>query len=165
MGRLRRRCEERLAGIALPEPFDIDAFAAVVAGHRGRPLTLRPMPGLGHGAPCGLWIAVAGADYVFYDPGTSRLHAEHIVLHELAHMLSGHRVGLDVSGGALDRLVPDLDKQTVERILGRVSYTTAQEREAEMLASLIRSRASGSAPPRTAGGTLGRLADVLKFRS
>ncbi|WP_236717964.1 hypothetical protein [Actinoplanes sp. TFC3] len=164
MRRLRRRCEQRLAGLVIPHPFDLDAFAAVVAAHRGRPLTLRPMPGLGTGAPCGLWLSLASADYVFYDPGTSRLHAEHIVLHELAHMLSGHRTGLDVSGGALARLAPDLDPRTVERILGRVSYTTAQEREAEMMASLIRARAARPAPRTLGGGSLGRLADVLKFR-
>ncbi|GAA2574657.1 hypothetical protein GCM10010435_57900 [Winogradskya consettensis] len=159
---LRRRCEQRLAGLAIPTPFDLDAFAAVVAAHRGRPLTLRPMPGLGIGAPCGLWISLAEADYVFYDPGTSRLHAEHIVLHELAHMLSEHSTGLDLAGGALGRLVPDLDPKTVERVLGRVSYTTAQEREAEMLASIIRARATS--PARNGGDSLGRLAEVLKFR-
>ncbi len=162
MRSLRRRCEDNLAGIDVPEPFDLDAFAAVVAAHRGRPLTLRPQPGLGHGAPCGLWIALPEADYIFYDPGTSRLHAEHIVLHELAHMLSGHRTGLDLGNGALARLAPDIDPSAVSRILGRVKYTTAQEREAEMLASLIRARAEG-ARPRSAG-TLGRLADVLRFR-
>jgi hypothetical protein len=162
---LRRRCEQRLAGLTIPSPFDLDAFAAVVATHRGRPLTLRPMPGLRAGAPCGIWIAVPGGDYVFYDPGTSRVHAEHIVLHEIAHMLSGHDTGLDVSGGALARLVPDLDPSTVQRILGRVSYTTAQEREAEVLASLIRARAARAPAPRgLGGGVLGRLADVLKFR-
>ncbi|MFI7603374.1 hypothetical protein [Actinoplanes sp. NPDC049681] len=105
------------------------------------------------------------ADYVFFDPDTSRLHAEHIVLHELAHMLSGHTTGLDGGNAAVARLVPDLDPRTVHTILGRVSYTTAQEREAEMLASLIRAR---GARHRTSAelpdGTLGRVADVLKFR-
>jgi hypothetical protein len=166
VSRLRRRCERRIQNIPIPRPFDLSTFCAVVASHRGRPLSLQPMPGLTAGAPCGLWISVPTADYVFYDPGTSRLHAEHIVLHELGHMLSGHTTGLDVSGGALARLVPDLDPSTVTTILGRVSYTTAQEREAEMLASLIRAR---SGPETTGddrpGGTLGRVADVLNFQS
>ncbi|MFI5938400.1 hypothetical protein [Actinoplanes sp. NPDC051494] len=166
MRRLRRRCERRLAGLVIPAPFDLDAFVAVVAASRDRPLILQPMAGLGGaglgtGTPCGLWISLPDADYVFYDPGTSRLHAEHIVLHELAHMLSGHTTGLDVSGGALARLVPDLDPRTVERMLGRVSYTTTQEREAEMLASLIRAR---SGPGPLAGRTVSRFADALRFR-
>lgn len=165
MSRLRRRCERRLQNIAIPRPFDLDTFCAVVATHRGRPLTLQPMPGLSVGAPCGLWISVPTADYVFYDPDTSRLHAEHIVLHELGHMLSEHSTGID-GGGTLARLVPDLDPKTVETILGRVSYTTAQEQEAEMLASLIRARSAPQpADEDRPGGTLGRVADVLKFQS
>jgi hypothetical protein len=128
------------------------------------------MPGLGTGAPCGLWISVPTADYVFYDPETSQLHAEHIVLHELSHMLSGHTTGaeaeLGVGSGAIGRLVPDLDPRTVDTMLGRASYTTAQEREAEMLASLIRARSAlGPVPVRLPGDTLGRVADVLKFPS
>jgi hypothetical protein len=165
VNRLRRRCERRLQNIPIPHPFDLDAFCAVVAAYRGRPLILQPMLGLSTGAPCGLWISVPTADYVFYDPDTSRLHAEHIVLHELGHMLSNHTTSID-GGKALARLVPDLDPQTVATILGRVSYTTAQEQEAEMLASLIRARSAlRPTDDDRPGGTLGRVADVLKFQS
>lgn len=149
---LRRRSEKRLRGIRIPNPFDLDAFCAEVSHRRGRPLFRRPVPGLSAGAPCGLWIGTARADHVFYDPGTSPLHAEHIVLHELAHILSGH----SGAAGDLGNLFPDLDPATVTRVLGRVSYTTEQEREAEMMASLIRGR-SGRQP----GTTLGRAAEAL----
>jgi hypothetical protein len=175
VSRLRRRCERRIEDIPIPNPFDLDIFCAVMAAHRGRPLILQPMPGLSAGAPCGLWISVQTADYVFYDPGTSQLHAEHIVLHELSHMLSGHTTGIngaaggdpDVSGGAVGRLVPDLDPRTIDTMLGRASYTTAQEREAEMLASLIRARSTvgSAATDRLPGDTLSRVADVLTFPS
>jgi hypothetical protein len=168
VSRLRRRCERRLKDIPVPNPFDLDVFSAALAAHRGRPLSLQPMPGLSAGAPCGLWISVPTADYVFYDPETSRLHAEHIVLHELSHMISGHTTGIDagseVGDGTVGRLVPDLDPTTIDTILGRASYTTAQEREAETLASLIRARsAPGPATGRRPSDTLGRVADVLKF--
>ena len=168
MSRLRRRCERRLKDIPVPNPFDLDVFSAALAAHRGRPLILQPMPGLSAGAPCGLWISVPTADYVFYDPETSRLHAEHIVLHELSHMISGHTTGIDAGpaagDGAVGRLVPDLDPRTIDTILGRASYTTAQEREAETLASLIRARsAQGPATGRRPSDTLGRIADVLNF--
>jgi hypothetical protein len=128
------------------------------------------MPGLSAGAPCGLWISVPEADYVFYDPDTSRLHAEHIVLHELGHMLSGHTSGISLGGqvrdGALGRLVPDLDPRTIDTILGRAGYTNAQEREAEMLASLIRARSAiDPTAGRPAADTLSRVTDVLKFPS
>jgi hypothetical protein len=168
VSRLRRRCERRLENIPVPNPFDLDVFCAVMAAHRGRPLTLQSMPGLSAGAPCGIWISVPTADYVFYDPGTSRLHAEHIVLHELSHMLSGHSTGIqtdpEARSDALHRLLPDLDPTTINTMLGRASYTTAQEREAEMLASLIRARsAAGWSAERRPGDILGRVADVLKF--
>jgi hypothetical protein len=155
MESLRRRCERRLHGLRIPEPFDLDAFCLEVESRRGRRLLRRPVPGLSSGAPCGIWVGTAEADHVFYDPGTSPLHAEHIVLHELAHILSGHTLGGD---GALARLFPDLDPATVTRMLGRVAYTTAQEREAEMMASLIRGR-----PARPSRTTLGRVAHALGF--
>jgi hypothetical protein len=150
---LRWRSERRLRGITVPRPFDLDAFCTEVAARRGRPLIRRAAPGLSTEAPCGLWIATDRADHIFYDPGTSPLHAEHIVLHELAHILCDH----SGSAGAVARLLPDLDPATVRRVLGRVSYTTEQEREAEMLASLIRGR---SAPP---PGMIGPLADAFGF--
>ncbi|GAA0581973.1 hypothetical protein GCM10010172_78780 [Paractinoplanes ferrugineus] len=153
---LRRRSEHRLRGIRVPMPFDLDAFCGEVAARRGRPLIRRPVAGLSAEAPCGLWIATDRADHVFYDPGTSPLHAEHIVLHELAHILSGHS-GVD---GSIARLFPDLDPATVRRMLGRAGYPTAQEREAEMMASLIRGR---STAPRRATTTLARVADAFGF--
>ncbi|MEV4347353.1 hypothetical protein AB0J83_23100 [Actinoplanes sp. NPDC049596] len=163
MENLRRRCESRLRGIRVPDPFDLDAFCAEVAQHRGRPLIRRAVPGLSVDAPCGLWIGTAEADHVFHDPGTSPLHAEHIVLHELAHILSGHTGasgegagGGGTADGSLARLFPDLDPATVSRVLGRATYSDAQEREAEMMASLIRGRPAP--PPRT---TLGRIAKAL----
>jgi hypothetical protein len=170
VSRLRRRCERRLDNIRIPKPFDLDAFCAVVSAHRGRPLTLHPMPGLSAGAPCGVWISVPAADYVFYDPVTSQLHAEHIVLHELSHMLSGHATALSAGAGlsdeALHRLAPDIDPGTIATMLGRAGYSTAQEREAETLASLIRARSTVGRPAEARpGDTLSRVADVLKFRS
>jgi hypothetical protein len=152
---LRRRCERRLRGVRIPQPFDLDAFCREVETRRGRRLLRRAVPGLTTYAPCGLWVGTPEADHVFYDPGTSPLHAEHIVLHELAHILSGHRLDTD---GSLARLFPDLDPATVTRALGRVGYTTVQEREAEMMASLIRGRSAR--PART---TLGRVAGVFGF--
>jgi hypothetical protein len=150
---LRWRSERRLRGIRVPRPFDLDAFCAEVAASRGRPLVRRPVPGLSAEAPCGMWIATDKADHVFYDPGTSPLHAEHIVLHELAHILCGHSGADD----AFAKLFPDLDPATVSRVLGRVSYTSEQEREAEMVASLIRGRAAPQP------GTIGRVADAFGF--
>ncbi|MBB4690730.1 hypothetical protein [Paractinoplanes abujensis] len=149
---LRRRVEARLREIRVPDPFDLDEFCAEVSSRRGRPLIRQPVPGLSAEAPCGLWIGTERADHVFFDPGTSRLHAEHIVLHELSHILCGH----SGSDAALGTLFPDLEPATVRRALARARYTDEQEREAEMMASLIRGRSAR--PSQTA---LGRTTDAL----
>jgi hypothetical protein len=166
--RLRRRCERRLQDVPIPHPFDLDELCRGIASRRGRPLRRQAVPGLSSTAPCGLWISTPAADYIFFDPNTSRLHAEHIVLHELGHMLCGHSLAVDVEGSTLSRLMPDIDPKTIARALGRVSYTTAQEQEAEMLASLIRARAvrdrSGASGFDARRDAVGRLADVLSFK-
>jgi hypothetical protein len=83
-------------------------------------------------------------------------------------MLCGHSIAVDVENSTLSRLMPDLDPTTVARVLGRVSYTTSQEQEAEMLASVIRARAVRGLPGATGTDSrrdaLGRLADVLNFK-
>ena len=175
MDGLRRRCARRLRGIDVPDPFDLDLFCAGLAVSRGRPLHRRPLPSLASprpvpGAPCGLWLGLPGADYVFFDPGTSPLHAEHIVLHEIAHILCGHTAG-PTGSAALAQLFPDLDpalvsqalasralvsRALVSRALGRAGHTTEQEREAEMLASMIRT--TGAPAP---DDPLGRIAGAL----
>ncbi|MEU4693041.1 hypothetical protein [Actinoplanes sp. NPDC023714] len=162
--------KQRLRGIRVPDPFDLDLFCAEVAASRGRPLHRQPLAGLGPGTPCGLYLGLPTADYVFYDPETSPLHAEHIVLHEIAHMLCGH--GQKTGNPDLAaQLFPDLDPSMISRMLGRAAYSTDQEREAEMLASMIRTtRGPSTAHDPDAGrmfgnATLGtavnRIADAL----
>lgn len=133
---LRRRCEQRVRAMQIPRPFDLVTFCAHVERLRGRRLELKPMPGLSATAPCGMWLSLADADYVLYEPNTSKLHSEHIVLHEIAHMLCDHRLSMDAS--VLTKLLPSLNPAIVSRVLGRVNYATVQEQEAEMLATLIR---------------------------
>src|ERR1035441_3818461 len=121
--------------LEMPVPFDLGQFVAGLERERLRPISS------GAGVPSGLWIGTADADYVYHETGTSPFHATHIVLHELAHMLLGHR-----HTAAWDRLIsllaPDVDQALVQLILGRSAYGTAEEREAETLASLILSSTS-----------------------
>jgi hypothetical protein len=64
-------------------------------------------------------------------------------------MLCNHVTPLRLEGDYAKRLVPDLDPALIKLMLGRTSYTTEQEREAETLATLILSRArrAASDPP------------------
>ncbi len=138
--RLRQQCEARLRDVDVPDPFDINAFCARLAERRGRPLHVLPLPEeAGPEDPCGMWLATEHDDWVFVEAVTSPLHREHIILHEVAHIICGHAD--EVPSGVVARLLPHLDAGMVGRVLGRTSYTTDEEREAELLASLILARA------------------------
>lgn len=135
----------------MPVPFDARALCERVAARRGRPIRLVPMDG--RAGVCGLWVATDTTDLFFYERVTTPPHQEHIILHELGHLLCDHHHASSTRGPALgpafEQLLPSLDPQMVHRILGRAGYTSEEEREAELLASLIRQRARSHG-----GGTL-----------
>lgn len=104
--RARRHARVLLQRITLPDPFDLDEFLQVVAADRGRPIKVRPLAGEQlPTVPCGLWIAGETVDWVFVENSTSPLHREHIVLHEVAHMICGHH-GHQPSFGPASALGP-----------------------------------------------------------
>jgi hypothetical protein len=135
------RCRARLARLELPRPFDVRVLCARTGERRGRPLRLIEAS-LPDGGPRGLWISTERADYIVYEQETSVLHQEHIILHELSHLLCGHTGHAEFSTEHLDRLFPTLDRTTVGRVLGRACYSSEEEQEAEILASLILQHAS-----------------------
>jgi hypothetical protein len=146
---LRQRCEARLSELDLPSPFDVRRFCERLARRRGRPIVLQPVVS---GTGCyGLWVAMPSADVVYYERETSLLHQGHIILHELCHLLSGHRPAPVSLEEAARLLLPDLQPELVRRLLQRAGYSTDEEREAEILASLILERAART-PPAPAGG-------------
>jgi hypothetical protein len=118
-----------------------------VGERRGKPIRLvaHPIPVPG---PFGVWISTAAADYILYQQETSKSHQGHIVLHELGHIIAGHRsdddddellaeLYPDVRPEALREQYPDLEPDAVRRALRRTSYDTEQEREAETVATII----------------------------
>ena len=148
LNRLRRNCRARLRELTLPDPFDLTELCRSVSTSRSRPLHVRGIPGPPSRArPCGIWIATDDDDWIFVDQQTSPLHRQHIVLHELAHMLCGHTAADLPENDMLRRLFPDLSPAMVRTVLGRTSYQSEYEREAELLASLIVARAQPSAVP------------------
>jgi len=96
--------------------------------------------------PCGVWLALAEGDYIFYESDTSQLHREHIILHELGHLLCDHRPTEVIDGKVLTQLLPTLDPTVVRRVLGRTTYSAVEEQEAEVVASLVRERVEGTKP-------------------
>lgn len=135
---IRRRCEERLKTIRLPVPFDAYRFRDQIALATGRSIEIRlvAMPAGPHGA----WVRTSSQDYIFCEARTSRLHQQHIILHELCHILLNHH-GIDLTDSDVASSgFPLLSTETLERLFHRGSYTSEEDQEAEMLASLIMRR-------------------------
>ncbi|WP_143466999.1 ImmA/IrrE family metallo-endopeptidase [Lentzea kentuckyensis] len=129
----------RLArGLVLPSPFDIVELCARVSRRRRRRIVLAPMP-LSALGPCGLWLAGEQADIICYEQDTSELHQEHIILHELGHILHDHQ-----GAETLNALLPDLSGATLRIMLARQhdAFSAKAEREAEQFAYAVLARAS-----------------------
>ena len=144
---LHRRCAALLRELRMPVPFDARALCDQVAARRGRPIRLIPVGKLT--GVCGLWIATDTMDLIFYEQRTTPPHQEHIILHELSHLLCHHNPESTSLAVQAQHLVPNLAPELVRRILGRAGYSTMEEREAETLASMIRQHAKSHG-----GGTL-----------
>lgn len=117
----------------LPVPWNIDDLCISLATRRRRALLLHPMnvPAL----PFGLWYDDGINDHIIYRSTVAGFHRDHIILHEICHMLARHRqlpleAGSHVVGG-------DTDLGAGE-IAARVNpYTARQEEMAETFATLI----------------------------
>lgn len=142
---LRRRCAAQVRELDIPTPFDVNELCRRLAVKRGRSLTLLPME-MEPGSPCGLWVSTAKADYIFFEARTSALHQEHIVLHEVGHLLCQHEAAPVLGGAATETLLPNLDPAMVRSVLGRTHYSAVEEQEAELIATIILSRACRACP-------------------
>ena len=139
---LEALCRERLhileSWIHLQEVTDVQALCAVISAHTRRRIHLESwrLPT----DVAGIWLASGGTDYIFYAQDATPPHQEHIILHELAHILSGHAQE-QIDAQALHELYfSHLDHDTVHLALSRSCYDSKTEREAEVLASLIEQR-------------------------
>lgn len=132
---LLRRCEQRMREFPLPTPFDIMAFAHTLGARRGRPITFLALP---HLQPVmGFWIPGPTEDIVVYAHDTTKLHQEHVILHELCHIWCGH-APITLTSETLAALMKgDVTEVVVHHLWRRASYSSAEDREAEVMASLI----------------------------
>ena len=137
---LRERCESRLGALHLPSPFDVHDFGRTVGAQRGRAILLHPVVGLGDVS--GVWVTGGSADHIYYEQDTSPLHQELIILHELSHLLCGHQPVLVTEEELPQLLFAHLRPETVRWVLRRrTAYSREEEREAELLATLILEKA------------------------
>ncbi len=134
--RIKRRCQERLKELELPQGLvDVRALVAHIAESRGRPIHLHPVATSGDG-PCGAWIPGPTSDHVFYEAAeTTPPHQDHIIGHEVGHILCDHEPAPLAHGMRLP--FEALGERLVHRMLGRTRYGNDEEREAETMASLL----------------------------
>lgn len=168
---LRRMCRRLARGLDLTLPLDVQRLCQGLGESRGRPIELvcEALPP----AVFGFCWASTERDYIFYQRHTTRLHQDHIVLHEVGHILAGHIQPSD--DGDLANLASLLSRGSApppacarlvaspgapSRVLYRSRYDTRQEWEAETIATILRERAMvheqvfGTAPPDPAVQTL-----------
>lgn len=132
----RRECSGLVASLDLPQPFDLGVFCTRLGRDIGRSIVL-----MSHsmviGGLCGAWMRTSKADYVFYEEDTSQLHQQHIVFHEIGHILRAHVPGKELSKDLARTIAAGMKVSDVFRVLGRDSYDEDDEFEAELIATLI----------------------------
>lgn len=162
--RLRRRCQKAIAGITLPEPFSARELCNHLAAERERPLHLLVLPTpTVPGTPSGMWLVADRGDYIFFDAQTSPLHQEHILVHEIGHMVCDHQS----AGGdhSLYRYIDFADPESIRQSLPRIQYSDEQEQEAEMIASIILETVGRLPAPMLLSGMVGGLESAMGLRT
>lgn len=134
----RRHVQQVDDAVRLGTIPDVRALCDVIGELRGRSIHLEALPLSGRHT--GVWLADAVADHIYFARDASPPYQEHIVLHELAHMLRHHHP-LESESALLQReWFPLLDPERIRMLLTRSRYDDADEREAELLASLLEQR-------------------------
>ncbi|WP_037363964.1 toxin [Amycolatopsis orientalis] len=144
--RMRDEGARRIAELGLPPKYDLATLCARLGEIRERPITLVPLP-MPASHPCGMWVAARGEDLIFFDANTTGAHQEHIILHELGHIICCHRGSGLLDDESARSLFPNLDPDIVRDMLMRATYDDAQEQEAEIIAFLLSERMGTPAKP------------------
>jgi hypothetical protein len=143
---LRETNARRIAELDLPSPCDVQTLCQELGRQRNRPITLVPMP-IPASHPCGMWAEARDMDLIFVDSSTTSTHQEHIILHELGHIICGHQ-GEDLLGvSGVRRYFPDLSPELIQGMLARAGYDSSDEQEAEIIAYLLQERIHSAARP------------------
>ncbi|MFE0187261.1 toxin [Streptomyces sp. NPDC058989] len=134
--KLRTAGAQKIAELDLPKVADVAELCRHLGEVRDRPITLVPMQ-MPASHPCGMWVAARDEDLIFYDANTTSAHQEHIILHELGHIICCHRGAGWLDEASARLLFPNLDPDLVRDMLLRATYDDVQEQEAEIIAYLL----------------------------
>jgi hypothetical protein len=162
---LRKHCKSTLRALDLRPPVRVPVLCERLGARRGRPIRLVPYP-LPVPGPSGLLITSPTADYVLYQLHTSPAHQDHIVLHEIGHLIAEHR-SVELDERTVSLLDPERLRAAIGSALARTCYDTDREREAELVATIILERTAvldAITPPAEADPTARRLQAALGER-
>ncbi len=149
--RLRRQLRAELSALDISHPIDMAEVCQRLGAHRGLTIRLLALP-LEVPGPFGLWLRTSSADYILYQRETTVLHQQHIIAHELGHLLAGHSSD-DGDDAVWAELLPDVPPDLLRRALRRTHYDTDQERDAETVATLLLERAAVVSAVTSPGGS------------
>ena len=126
----------------LPRPWTIEALCGELEHIRGRPLMLHPadLPAL----PFGMWYDDGTRDYIVYRSSATGYYRDHIVLHEICHMLAGHGVPpQDLAGESGSAPVALRGRRAKSK-----AFSNAEEELAETFAAMVL-RTAGHRKPKS----------------
>lgn len=131
-------CRKVVRQLELPAPYDVNRVCDLIEKRRGRPLSVLPMAiPVYEGSPSGLWVETDECNYILYQENTTRAHQQHIVAHEMGHLLLKHQSLPSNQEEVARLLMPNLDPALVRTVLARTSYAELEEQQAEVVASLL----------------------------
>lgn len=148
--RLRKQVRRELRGLNITPPLRVDVLCERLGERRGRPIKLVEWPLEVPGpSPFGLWLPIGDTDYILVQKHTSRVHQDHIIIHELAHILAG--TGSDEHDAEVWEQLHDFDPETIRRRFRdehrptddrRTDYEPPHEWRVELVATIVREWAS-----------------------
>lgn len=140
---LHRRLRRELQSLGIQPPLDVKELCRALGERRGRPIVLRPFP-LEKPGPSGLWVDTPQMDVVLYQQETTPLHQDHIILHEVFHIIVSEDEPVEEEQEAPDdfvegwaTMIPVLDPALIRRVARRCSYDDGEECAVELAATII----------------------------
>lgn len=132
----RTQARRIVDALVLPDPWDIDTLIACTAAQAGRRLRVESRPAMGDGIT-GTIFRLAHEDVIFYREDLAGLYRDHVLCHELGHLLAGHLEGPEAYRPGSD---DDLAHAFAVMMQRQCQYGEARERTAEEIAELILAR-------------------------
>ncbi|QYN41069.1 hypothetical protein K1T35_47870 (plasmid) [Pseudonocardia sp. DSM 110487] len=98
---------------------------------------------------CGMYISTERADHVYYTETLSPLHAAHNAVHELSHLIMGHRSTAPLARPTLGGMWAGSVESVQDWLAGlSSSYCETDEIEAEAMAAVVLSERVRDGVPR-----------------